>query len=597
MGGFSTLGEAVFGLAEKGLSEAGAKFPKIEALTEGAQTVINKTFGLDSTLTGKSGAFVKQHLTKFESEFDKQLSIGTQEAQKLGPGVVPRHAIETQARRAARDKVFGQNDELLSAATHAMALEHGEEKAKNFVDNLGVYFHEQVRDKQNAGQFSARLTTNIKKTKQIAPVAGLTEGGANFASDIELNPSPYNRRAFINDKPGLEASLHSYGSAALAFKAGLAHTTTPLNALIGNSLSSFAKASGAMFGSGYDAARQELQAHNALGSMFLEELDQMYKFKNGTIQKYAPGTIGEFVHKNWAIPGFSALRQRTATMFAMQGKYSAIEYAHDLMSGDADKVRRAKLNFEYLGIKPNEVMQNGGNLTPEHIRQAMFENTNQKLFIQSAARNRSQFATSNAMGRLVSMYHGYGAAQANFIQKELIKAYKLRDPMSMLKTMAVLGVVFPAVGTAVHSLEQVWMHPSNAGEKFDESIAKMKQMGSSADIEDRLEGIANVAGFGVMTSYGRAAGRRKLLESMAGPVINAAAELGQDAANARTNPEPLARDVLHDIPSLGIGSWAADKFLPNQKEVNKRKPMTSRRLAARKAAMKRKAKQAALKGE
>jgi hypothetical protein len=115
---------------------------------------------------------------------------------------------------------------------------------------------------------------------------------------------------------------------------------------------------------------------------------------------------------------------------------------------------------------------------------------------------------------------------------------------------------------------------------------------------ERLEGISNVAGFGIMSSFTRAAGHRKLLSAMVGPAINAAAEIGQDisepiasrAAGKKMNFKPLYRDVLHDIPSLGIGSWASDWLLPSQADVNAAKPLTPKRVAARAAAARRKQK-------
>src|ERR1700743_2319503 len=366
--------------------------------------------------------------------------------------------------------MFGPKDQVMQGFVNAIAKEHGENKAKNLLDALGVYFHDSVYQ-QGTGEAS-RLASNLKAKNSLV-------------EDIDFRNSPYRPAG------DAERGIHQYTASALAFKAGLAHATTPLNALIGRSLTSFAKASTHLFGSGYDAAKPEMVAHNAIGQIFAEEHQQIYDFQNGLIQKYAPGSIGEFISKNWMIPGLSTMRQRTATMLAMQGKYAAQELYERLASPNITTVERAKNDLRRLGLEPTKRLAQKG-LLAEDIRNAMFNNTNDRMFLQGGM-NRAPAATSTTMGRFIGMFHQYGAAQANFLQKELVAAIQKKDPVSFVKTVAILGSVFPAVGGAVHGLEDIWM--GKGVDKAKEDVKGGVGLGEGLALANRLDAFIHTAGF------------------------------------------------------------------------------------------------------
>ena len=600
----SGVGGAVFSAGEKvarDVGEAASSYagkskvgqylaPKVESMSQAVQNMAAKTFGLESQLTGPTGAKLNEHLKIFEKEFDKQQAIHLKEA-KINPQHPmfgqPEYEIKGYARRVARINTFGKNDALLAQHLNNIAIIQGEEKAKNIADGLGVYFHDAAR--KDKGAERTELTSNLYKNP--------------LTRDIDFRNSPYNP---VSDT---ERAIQSATHTVLAFKAGLAHLSTPLNLLLGQSLSSFGKASTHLFGGGYAGARAEMLSLNAIGSAFMEEAEQHYKFQNGLIKEYAPGSVGEFISKNWQIPGMSALRQRTMTMAAMQGKYSAMEAATTLLDQDASHkaVELAEENLRYHGIDPDKIRTQNGQLMPEDIRSAMYENVNRRVFI-STGRNRAPIAVQNSFGRLIGMYHSYAAAQSKFIQKEVMRSIQRGNPAEVAKTFATLGIIFPAVGAAIAGLEQFWMGKPDAIENTKEQEANILNPGGFLDgknFADRLDGILHVAGFGVMSSYTRAAGRRKLINTIAGPTINAGAELIQDAYAAgkgiatgadRGKDEykaktwaPLARDILHDVPSLGVGAWASEHFFPTQQQLNKQKPMTKRRLAAQRAAARKKA--------
>jgi hypothetical protein len=554
-------------------------------MTEEAGRWISKAFSLDSQLTGESGAALKSYLKRFEAVKDQHIS-----EQIKANAQLPAHQqlepwiVKGKGQMIARNKMFGPKDQIMQGFVNAIAQEHGEEKAKNIVDALGVYFHDNVY-KQGGGEAS-RLASNLQAKHSLV-------------EDIPFRNSPY--------KPGgdLERTISKGTTAALAFKAGLAHTTTPLNALIGRSLTSFAKATGDMFGSNYHGARAQMLALDAIGQLVAEEHQQIYDFQNGLIKKYAPGSIGEFISKNWMIPGLNAVRQRTATMLAMQGKYAAQELFENMSSQNIKVAERARFDLKRLGLDPNKLRAQG-KLLDDDIRTAMFNNTNDRMFLNSGI-NRAPAATASTLGRFIGMYHAYGASQANFIQRELVAAIQKKDPMSFVKTVAILGTVFPAVGSGVQALEHLWM-----GKGIDQAKEDIKGgigVGEAFSLANRLDAFAHTAGFGVLNSYGRSLTRDKLASTMLGPVLNSLSELTVDSAKAIEGItsgkdkgkgeydvktyEPLLRDLLHDVPSLGIGAWMSEKYLPTKAKLNQQRPdaeyrkIKSERLKARREARKR----------
>ena len=559
MGG---LGGAVFDLAEKGIGAA----VKNPAMHDTLIHAVDGIFGNESTFTGKSGAWITNQIkTKFEPEFDRQLSIHTKNAQAAG-GITPPHEIHVNARNSARQIVFGKNDQLLAGAIKAAEQEHGQNKAQTMVDRLGIYFHEKAFP-TGKGQTSSTLVGNL---------------GRNTATkDLPFTSSKY------QPPSELERNVMKATTASLAYKAGLAHLSTPLNMLISQNITSFGKAMGVLFGHNYAGTKAALIATDSIGHALAEEYQQAYQFRNGMIAKYAPGSIGEFISKNWMVPGLTAVRQRSMIAAAYQGGIVAKEAAHELIHGNA---RNGAVDLQWLGIDPQEILASGGVLSPEHIRQAQYMNTQKTIFTNSGM-SRSRYATQGPFGRMVSVFHNYAAMQGNFIaasiKKELIDK---RDPVAAMKIIATLGVIAPNVGNFTYSLEQL-----ARGKDWDDPTGhfqdRTKALYGAAAWKENVESFSHIAGFGVATSYARAAGKDKLATAMLGAVPNASIELIQDAVKAapggvpvigQKNPStvPLARDVLHDIPSLGIGSILASKMFPTKAEENADRPKTVKQIKA-----------------
>lgn len=622
MGG--EIGQAVFRIGEKTLSNVfksgekatvamdkqlggrlgqqyvAEKSASYRSMGDTAKQVWGKLFGLESQLPaqGMAGPMIKRSLADYARTTDANIAKIAADNKQIGRvmnqgelhnAATKGHKLSTGTfLRGSRDEVYGDKDQILTGMLHLIEKEHGEEKAKNIADAMGVHFHEESkRVGGSSGLNGTRLVKNLAKDP-------LTE-------QVKWRESQYKERS------ELEKKVTSYMSATLAYKAGIAHLSTPLNMLVGTSLSSFGKATQHAFGNGYKDAVAQLQFYGALGELSAMESDQLYKFEHGLIHKFQPGTVGQIIHENFQIPFFSMARKRAMVMAGMQGKYIAEEQAANLMSGNKGLVDRAMLELKYLGIDGRDVAARGGQLSHEEIRNAIYENANQRVFIDSG-RNRSQFATSSAMGRLTGMYHNYAAQQGNFMLREFRRnLIERKDPMQLVKDLAILGTVFPAVGSGIYGLEKLWM-----GKKPADVKAEFLKENDPRELAARAEAFAHTAGFGIMASYARSLGRAKLAQAMLGPIGSAGVELVQDSYKAGSGfiegkdvgkgPgkvktwEPLARDVLHDIPSLGVGAIAAEHLYPTQKTLNERQPLTSKKISARQAAQRKKLRDKILKG-
>jgi hypothetical protein len=200
---------------------------------------------------------------------------------------------------------------------------------------------------------------------------------------------------------------------------------------------------------------------------------------------------------------------------------------------------------------------------------------------------------------MVMAFHNYGARQGNFILQAMKKEMlDKRDPMAFVKTLVALGVIAPNVGNFTYSLEQ-GARTGDPKKAFEDFKNREKGLYSGHFIAENLEAFSHIAGFGIATSYARAGLRNRLANAMLGPLFGAATELGQDvlktgygltqteetkhAQKMSTRERQLMRDVLHDVPSLGIGSIIANKYVPTTAQIRADKPRTIKQIKAARA--------------
>lgn len=563
-----------------------------EATTWGIKAATN-LYPLEDQLTGKYGNQINMDRKLYEQRRDfhkgnlvqnpSQYNLSPQQTQNFNQ--TDYHKL---AHNAASSEVFGPNMEVLAGKLDAMRREYnqkwpgyGELKVRNIADAMGIYFHEQVQKEGGKGVLSPAGSVAYNLTQHPA------------TEDIKFRPSEYKAPQSGERKTNLLAS------ATYATLAGVEHyLTTPLNGLLGQSLSSFAKALPVLINPHYaENVKNAIYMLGGLGEFQAREETAMMEFKNGFISKFAPGTVGEFLHKNFPIPVMDMASLRNAIFFAEQGRWRAMEIRDDLLSGDARRVRNGMHDAVYNGMNPNAIIKRG-TLDIDDLRQAMHTNVNDRMFTNMGAR-RSPISQRSFIYRLGTMFHGYRTGMSRLVGKTLLNHIRKQDPQSALKDWLVLALLFPTMGNLMDMGKHIF-HGYNWRDELDEFEEKEKtRLGLNGfDLGKmflaNLDGLSNFATLGIFSSYSRTLTKTMYMGTLLGPIVGArieeAHDLWQWIANnkdAQKGPyqaktsDAIWRDIIHATPYLPNAIGRA--MFPTQQQLNKEKPQTTKSIKAKQA--------------
>ena len=564
MGGFG-------GAIVRGLESVAEKVPSNPEFRAGVDAVVgtytDHLHSMRANLSTSEGgkALIDLLENQVEPRFQKNLQMHSEAAaQQLRSTNLPKSSvtspasIKVQAKNEARAAVGGKKDQVFGALIRHIHDNDGPEKAQYAVDALGTYFQEQTqpdafygKDKQllAAGHESSTLVKNLSKNP--------------ITRDILFSSSKY------QPPTKTEKIVTGITSAALASKSGLAHISQQFNLPLDQSVSSYVKALGSItpgIGS-YAKAKAELQMAGVAGTLAHDELTALYQRKYG-LAKYLPkGRVGDFVAKNFFIPGMPAIKEFNMVVAGMQGKFRAAELADTLVKGGTTAKRAAVSDAARLGLDWKKI--ESGGLTQQDIETAMYHHINNTVFFNSPL-NRSMYALNSPHGRMISMYHNFALQQSklifNNIKRSLVEKH---DPVSVVKLATMLGVVAPAVAFGLEELKNLAMGRDwdDPGSKF---VQNEEEFYSPENWNTKLEAMSHIMGYGLVVPYIRASGRYKLAEALAGAAGGTGIEFLQDTSHVLSDPEndaaqtQLMRDVLHDVPSVGIGAAMSNIFLPTQ---------------------------------
>lgn len=576
------MGEGIGGLLFEGAEKIAESNPAVRKLgQQGSQHLIdfvNHSFTLDSKLTGEGGTMIKEMNKAFGDRADYHLSKAVTAAKTLPPTIQPEpHLLRTQAVQKAREDVYGSKHQNLAVALHKIRQEHGvfgDEKAKEIADHMSIFFHDKAYD----------LTD--KQGRKIGETSQLTKDLSSYKMFKGIN-FPVSKYA---PPTKLEKVGRSVATGAFAYKAAAAHGVQGfLNSMANARASSQIKAMGELFGKGYPAAKAQLIASHAAGDLYFREYAQMWNYRGGFLSKYLPDSVGEFIHKNYMIPGITAARNINMIYSGLVGKYEAQYAAHAMVNG---MEKRGSQALSLLGLDYRNIQARGGVLTKAEQEQAMRYMIDNNMF-RDRESARTKFSASSPFGRLFTIFHNYTNMQSRLIFESTRRnLFQLHDLPMFFQQLAALAVVVPTVGNAIYSIDQAWTgkneHP------FDNFVGREKAIYSGHGAAEILESIGHMGGFGFAYGTVQAAGRQRLANYILGAPVSAGIELGEDATKGIHNtPEhphqadQFYRDILHDIPSMGAGGWLANKYLPTRAQRDANRPMTVHRA---KAAMKRKKK-------
>ena len=320
--------------------------------------------------------------------------------------------------------------------------------------------------------------------------------------------------------------------------------------------------------------QQQMEASgifNALiHSMVDEDIRTAVDFPGKYVSKASP-TAARLIQRTIHAPGFNYLRKAQLWTGGILGYHSAQYWAEEALRGD----ERAIQELKELKIDTNDLISKQRKLTPQELQGAIWHFVNNRVFIDRAM-DRAKLATSNPWFRMFTFFHGYVMNQQAFMRREFQKMLDAGDYKGIARFAGTVGLAFPAIAPAIHSLETMArMGSVKAGEKtYHEDWRELKHpKNASQFLGEYLSLLSFFGTWGVIHSYLVAAKNDRMALQALGPVYGSAFRMSQDAIRyalfptkgGKRNIRPLAKDVLQQtVP--GYGNIIANKLFPAAKK-------------------------------
>jgi hypothetical protein len=282
--------------------------------------------------------------------------------------------------------------------------------------------------------------------------------------------------------------------------------------------------------------------------------------------------VGRLYGQIFHNPGFNFIRNAQLKAAAAIGFHATGYWAEKAAKGD----RMAAIELKGLRLDPSEIIKRGGQLTRAEKIRAIYEFTNQRVFI-SRPFDRSLNATKNPWMRMLTMFHGYVSSQQRFMRRELQKKVEGRDYVGLAVFAAKVGIMLPAIAPMLKAAE-VFARTANASQTVagvQSDYAKLSHPENIAQFSaEYLDMLSYFGSWGMLHSYINASHGDRLALALMGPIAGDAVRTTQDAINIITKPtksgkhniKPLAKDILQQtVP--GAGNIIANQIFP-AKDIN-----------------------------
>lgn len=550
------------------------------------------------------GQDVGKLLTKYKMKSDQLFAGLHQDAtKKVATGTLAAmpesHELLGQARTAARTKVFGSHDALLTLYTSASHDNHGHIATQNLMDNIAMYLHEdqKVGGDEHVSQFKRNARAVIEKSdpryKQAKEFAKKNEVSLDSAMD-KLGIKQYNTISDYHRPGQIEKSATNFIYSRFSPLIAIPHLGTLLNTVQSTQTSALVKAF--VETTNFKSLAELKKQHIASGITAEGALRGMRAFedaRNGKLVKHLPGSLQDVLTKVTSTPGFNYVRDWQIAFTGSATYHSAIDYADKLARDPSDRLARARL--EQYGMHGNDLasIRDTGKLSQDQIERATWNGVNKKIFLDTSM-NRAYNSQANAWTRAFTMYHGYISSQAKFMREEAQLAFKSGNVAHLAKTIAIMGVVFPAAGEALKMLEMVgrgqWSSiPAEAHHDYEAaSFAKDESIAAHARdfVGVYLDAYAHLGAFGVGFELIQGIQRGFLLEQMAGPLLGTGVKYLQDFGGLGFKAEQgkidswesfmkqskaARRDALEIGIPYGGGRYLKHALVPTKKEEEEAK--------------------------
>jgi len=577
MGGFYNIAAK---FATEGIEKIGAKIGLSSFADKAAESVER---GLYHGIFPAKTAFqdipaAKTLLHAYDGSYKETVNKLTSQriqAAKATGNIQPAHEITRQAEKDAQDMVFGPNRTAIQGVLKHVEKTVSKNRADILADHLNIMFKE-ATDKEGLSRFDR----DMRKGKE--------------ENSYQTNPSSY-KNANLGEK------IARGHQALLAYKAAVPHLASNLNILISDGFKTYAKVLATELNpTSRKGAEATVLASNAISELWEQGYKEKLAFDNGVISKFAPGKAGEFIHRNMLIPGMSRVRYETLLMSANASRMSAEEAANHFKQSN-DKMALPMLRE--LGIDAAKLKRQNFVLDPDDIQKAYYNGTNVRAFL-NYHENRTILSQRSPMFRIMGAFHGYITNQSNFFRRVFKRQYEQGDFIGIARNIGLMATAFPIVGSTIYEVERLlsgtdWDDPAQhfknryeasiPGQIYDALTGRENAASAARTTLNTIDGLSHVASFGVATGFIRGASRANLAGQMLGPDANMLIQGAQDGLKAlhtdSTKPDAwkyLARDLMSDTPSMGLGAIASHKTLPTKAEESKNKPKKFRRHIKRK---------------
>lgn len=584
-------------LGQKGLLPGGSQNRFVDSGLSLASAVAHNTSRFDTIATGQSGKFGRDlwRMTWMEAKNQEAVINRQNEAAGLN---MSEHVVRNQALKTAIAKKGGTNYEHWITFLKAAEREHGPAKAAFLANHLQLMMGDEPYSPM---KFRWDAEGNLKRSKELRYET--SDLFKHVMSDPQLSQSLEGRWHPARKADPIAKGFQGLARAshfALAPAAALKHMSQ-FPGLMSN-MTSFENGLTtlqAFFGKGREDAMAMMKANDAAADMFTEMSGDIYRYKTGWYSKakWLNPKLGMWIARQGATPGLRSLRYRLIPMAAAQGHF-VLHEAAGILEDDPSNVA-ARVNLQYLGLRPEEVMHewaaNNGSFArdergvSETIKTAVNNSIEQRVFYNNPG-YRAALALS-PMGRFATTYHWMGQNEKSWFQREWVRAYQSRNPVQIASLIATMSLAYPGVHWAMAKVNDVLIgkrDPEEAGEEMFDPINDAK---AQADL---MQTYIDMTGWGTEWSKVNATLHHNLLEASVGAQGKAGVNLIQDFAHGGVDvvtgghdAYPFYRDVLEDMP-LHIGSRIAHAEFPTRAEIEAKKPMTRQRMAAKQAAEKRK---------
>lgn len=486
----------------------------------------------------------------------------------IEPSDIIRHAHD-----AAYKETYGKNGWRIQAALKAVERDKGANHAQVLADTLHIKFHQE--------QPTPSLDLKGKIHANLTP---LQRDLAHNYKEKELEPF-IARNSKYKEGGSWERKIAT-GQRVLAYKAAIIHAATAAtNIAYSDGYWQLFKLGATMWGPGREGAVNNILNANNISNLWMDAYKEELAFKHGVISKYAPGSVGEFLHKNIMLPGLQSVRRESILWSALAGKRAAEVAAKKLQIGDTKWATEA---FKELHIDPKKIASQGFQLGPEDIDKAYFHGADKRIMLSPYDATPSLWRQSPYL-RQMKAFSGYVTKQGDFYRSVFMRQLRQGDYIGIARNLANISLVFPLVGASVYEIDRLltgrdWDDPekhmenrANAlpiGHLYHEVEGDNDPQNWAKTSMNTVDMLSKLAAFGGVTGYLRGANRANLIEEMAPPWERVGSTFVQDAFKASTTDsrhkdawKPVVRDTLDDLLApLGVGEMTAHKLLPTKKE-------------------------------